>query len=89
VSDLVKEHAERLRLDPKQFAGHSASFTTFANGGREARAEKKVLGFNRSDHPCPKEKPARGRGLKSTDETLEGSCLTFTPTRNASFGYAP
>jgi hypothetical protein len=23
VSDIVKKHAERLRLDPKQFAGHS------------------------------------------------------------------
>jgi site-specific recombinase XerD len=32
VSDIVKEHAERLRLDPKQFAGHSlrAGFLTSA-----------------------------------------------------------
>jgi site-specific recombinase XerD len=32
VSDVVKEHAERLRLDPKQFAGHSlrAGFLTSA-----------------------------------------------------------
>ena len=32
VSDLVKEHAERLRLDPTQFAGHSlrAGFLTSA-----------------------------------------------------------
>jgi site-specific recombinase XerD len=32
VSDIVKEHAERLRLDPKQFAGHSlrAGFLTCA-----------------------------------------------------------
>ncbi len=32
VSDIVKEHAERLRLDPTQFAGHSlrAGFLTSA-----------------------------------------------------------
>jgi integrase len=32
VSDIVKEHAARLRLDPKQFAGHSlrAGFLTSA-----------------------------------------------------------
>jgi site-specific recombinase XerD len=32
VSDIVKEHAERLRLNPKQFAGHSlrAGFLTSA-----------------------------------------------------------
>ena len=32
VSDVVKEHAERLRLDPKQFAGNSlrAGFLTSA-----------------------------------------------------------
>jgi site-specific recombinase XerD len=32
VSDIVKEHAKRLRLDPKQFAGHSlrAGFLTSA-----------------------------------------------------------
>jgi site-specific recombinase XerD len=32
VSDIVKEHAGRLRLDPKQFAGHSlrAGFLTSA-----------------------------------------------------------
>jgi site-specific recombinase XerD len=35
VSDIVKEHAERLRLDPKQFAGHSlrAGFLTSAATG--------------------------------------------------------
>jgi hypothetical protein len=48
-----------------------------------------VLGFNRSDHPCPKEKPRSGAGLEVDGVTLEGSCLTFTPTRNAAFGSAP
>jgi integrase len=34
VADIVKEHAARLRLDPKQFTGHSlrAGFLTSAAG---------------------------------------------------------
>jgi len=68
VSDIVKEHAERLRLDPKQFAGHSlrAGFLTSAAARGASIFKMMDVSRHRSVTPCA--------GMFATP-----SCLRITP----------
>ena len=47
MSDIVKEHAARLRLDPNQFAGHSLRAGFLTSAARRGASIFKMMDVSR------------------------------------------
>jgi hypothetical protein len=52
VSDIVKEHAERLRLDPTQFAGRSLRAGFLTSAAARGASIFKMMDVSRHRSPC-------------------------------------